>query len=90
MQKENTSKLIIDNVPNSAGSLAATAIDANYAKGAGIGGGASGIGKNITIKGGTITVKSTYGAGIGGDQTAMEDILLKVFAMLLILIFPMV
>lgn len=66
LQKENTSKLIIDNVPNSAGSLAATAIDANYAKGAGIGGGASGIGKNITIKGGTITVKSTYGAGIGG------------------------
>ena len=68
LQKENTSKLIIDNVPNSAGSLAATAIDANYAKGAGIGGGASGIGKNITIKGGTITVKSTYGAGIGGGS----------------------
>ena len=79
LQKENTSKLIIDNVPNSAGSLAATAIDDNnYAGGAGIGGAANRIGKNITIKGGAITVKSIYGAGIGGGYMGNgEDITIE-------------
>ena len=76
LQKENTSKLIIDNVPNSAGSLAATAMDTYVstetggtwilAWGAGIGGGAKQKGSNITINGGIITASSNIGAGIGG------------------------
>ena len=76
LQKENTSELIIDNVPNSAGSLTATAIDTDtstetgvqkiLAWGAGIGGGAKQKGSNITINGGSITASSTVGAGIGG------------------------
>ena len=79
LQKENTSELIIDNAPNSAGSLTATAIDDNnYAGGAGIGGAANRIGKNITIKGGAITVKSIYGAGIGGGYMGNgEDITIE-------------
>ena len=76
LQKENTSKLIIDNVPNSAGSLTATAMDTYIstetggkwvlAWGAGIGGGAEQEGSNITINGGIITASSNIGAGIGG------------------------
>ena len=78
LQKENTSKLIIDNVPNSAGSLTATAMDTYIstetggkwvlAWGAGIGGGAEQEGSNITINGGSITASSTVGAGIGGGN----------------------
>ena len=78
LQKENTSKLIIDNVPNSAGSLAATAMDTYVstetggtwilAWGAGIGGGAKQKGSNITINGGIITASSNIGAGIGGGN----------------------
>ena len=78
LQKENTSELIIDNVPNSAGSLTATAIDTDtstetgvqkiLAWGAGIGGGAKQKGSNITINGGSITASSTVGAGIGGGN----------------------
>ena len=79
LQKENTFNLIIDNAPNSAGSLTATAIDDNNcAGGAGIGGAANRIGKNITIKGGAITVKSIYGAGIGGGYMGNgEDITIE-------------
>ena len=78
LQKENTSKLIIDNVPNSAGSLAATAMDTYVstetggtwilAWGAGIGGGAKQKGSNITINGEIITASSNIGAGIGGGN----------------------
>lgn len=76
LQKENTSELIINNVPNSAGSLIAAAINTDtstetgvqkiLAWGAGIGGGANQKGSNITINGGSITASSTVGAGIGG------------------------
>ena len=78
LQKENTSELIIDNVPNSAGSLNATAMDTYVstetggtwilAWGAGIGGGAKQKGSNITINGGIITASSNIGAGIGGGN----------------------
>ena len=78
LQKENTSELIINNVPNSAGSLIAAAIDTDtstetgvqkiLAWGAGIGGGANQKGSNITINGGSITASSTVGAGIGGGK----------------------
>ena len=78
LQKENTSKLIIDNAPNFAGSLTATAIDTDtstetgvqkiLAWGAGIGGGAGQKGSNITINGGSISASSTVGAGIGGGN----------------------
>ena len=81
LQKENTSKLIIDNVPNSAGSLTATAMDTYIstetggkwvlAWGAGIGGGAKQKGSNITINGGIITASSAVGAGIGGGKNQM-------------------
>jgi len=76
LQKENTSELIINNVPNSAGSLIAAAINTDtstetgvqkiLAWGAGIGGGANGYGKDITIENGSITADSSFGAGIGG------------------------
>ena len=78
LQKENTSELIINNVPNSAGSLIAAAINTDtstetgvqkiLAWGAGIGGGANQKGSNITINGGSITASSTVGAGIGGGK----------------------
>jgi hypothetical protein len=78
LQKENTSELIINNVPNSAGSLTAAAINTDtstetgvqkiLAWGAGIGGGANQKGSNITINGGSITASSTVGAGIGGGK----------------------
>ena len=78
LQKENTFNLIIDNAPNSAGSLTATAMDTYVstetggtwilAWGAGIGGGAKQKGSNITINGGIITASSNIGAGIGGGN----------------------
>ena len=78
LQKEHTFNLIIDNAPNSAGSLTATAMDTYVstetggtwilAWGAGIGGGAKQKGSNITINGGIITASSNIGAGIGGGQ----------------------
>ena len=79
LQKENTFNLIIDNAPNSAGSLTATAIDDNNcAGGAGIGGGSNGNGgypsqgvcyaSNIIISGGKIITTSSAGAGIGGGS----------------------
>ncbi|MDO4547987.1 MAG: carbohydrate-binding domain-containing protein, partial [Clostridia bacterium] len=43
------------------------------ANGAGIGGGSGGSGSNITIIGGTVTAKSTNGAGIGGGYNGAES-----------------
>ena len=63
-----TGHLIIDS--NTAGSL--TAAGAAYC--AGIGGGRSGSGSNITINGGTVTATGSYGAGIGGGMTVREAI----------------
>ncbi len=64
LNKENTGSLTISDDDNN-GSLEAT----GGRSGAGIGGGHSGDGNNITITGGTVTANGgPYGAGIGGGQ----------------------
>ena len=64
LNKENTGSLTISDDDNN-GSLEAT----GGRSGAGIGGGYSGDGNNITITGGTVTANGgSFGAGIGGGQ----------------------
>ena len=63
LQKDNAAKLTIDNSPNTTGELIAIS---SY--GAGIGGDHFKSSSDITIRGGSVTATSDFGAGIGGGS----------------------